>query len=149
MIRPSVSEDVALVASNIRDEDRAEVEMLTGMTPMEALSLGFLGSPDCITGVGKGGAIVCMAGVAPTDTKGFASVWMLSTPAIIDNKREALVEGRKWLKRMRLKYGRLANVVSSANHVHLSLIQHMGFRLGREIQQAGVHRIPVTPFQMR
>ena len=149
MYRPTEAADIDVLAATMREADRQEVRLLTGMAPKEALTQGYVLSVDRVTGIGKGGEIVCMAGIVPSDVKGFASVWMLSSDAIKRNSREFLQEGRRWLKRMTVKHGTLSNVVTAENKLHLHLLSHMGFKLGTPIQHAGVHRVPVIPFRKR
>lgn len=149
MIRPSVGDDVYEIAEQMRDADKAEVELLAGQSPLEALAVGYVNSAECITGIGKGGELVCMAGVVKTDVKGYAAVWMLSTSAVERNKKALLRDGKKWLARMRKQYGTLANVVTADNSTHVGLIKHLGFTFGSTIQKAGVHKVPALPFKMR
>lgn len=145
MIRPSTYDDVVYMAENMRDADKEEVQLIAGLSPMQSLSLGFINSKECITGITRGGRIACIAGVVPLH-KGMASIWMLSTPDITRAKREIVTDGIKWVKRMRRTYGQLSNCVSEDNIVHYRLIKHMGFRFGKPFKIPGKN-VRAIPFK--
>lgn len=145
MHRPTTYDDVMYMAENIRDADKEEVRLIAGLSPMQSLSIGFINSAECITGIGKGGKIFCIAGVTPLQ-KGFAAIWMLSTPDITNAKRDLVTDGVKWVKRMRRTYGQLSNCVSEDNVVHRKLIEYMGFRFGKPFKLPGKN-VRAIPFK--
>jgi hypothetical protein len=144
MIKQTTPEDVMEMHSSVRDEDEREVRSLTGLSILEALTIGLVHSEDCITGFSPEGDRVLIAGVVRGDP---ASVWMLSTPAISSCKREIVTEGRAWVEEMTAKYGEIANVVSADNSVHIGLLRFMGFEFGDPIDNYGTDMIRVLPFK--
>jgi len=144
MFRPTIAEDVTSMAPIVREEDVREVRSITGLSIEEALTIGFFSSSDCVTGFGKTGEIALIAGVVPV-IKG-ASVWMISTKAIIGNARLIVTEGNRWITEMVAKHGLLHNVVDARNTIHQRLIKHMGFTFQTPKINYGVGQIPVIPF---
>lgn len=128
MIRVSIAGDVSDLAPRLREEDKREIEVLTGLSPLEALSVGLFQSDVCITAV-KGGKVIAMAGVAPVN-KRTGSVWLLTSPEIVDHKRELVVFGRKWLDEQHKLHRDLSNYVTASNELHIRLIRHLGFTFG-------------------
>jgi len=147
MFRPTITKDVMEFAPNVREQDQREVQSIAGLSVLEALSIGLFHSSDCVTGIGKSGEIVMIAGVVPAQGRG--SVWMLTSSEIKSNKRELLEEGREWLKEMHTKHGDLTNVVDARNTLHQRLIRHMGFEMQEQINNYGVEQVPVIPFKRK
>ncbi|MCG7628392.1 hypothetical protein MHM88_11290 [Epibacterium sp. MM17-32] len=147
MFRPTIPEDIMKFAPTVREADKREVQSISGLSVLEALSVGLFHSSDCMTGIGKSGGIVTIAGVVRHGDRG--AVWMISSPEISKNKRELLTEGHKWLGAMQRKYGDLTNVVDARNTLHQRLIRHLGFELGDQIENYGVEQIPVIPFKRK
>jgi len=145
MIRKTEPNDILELANTMRVEDQREVQSMAGLSPLEALSLGYMQSTDCITGVGKQGTVSLVAGVVSTGSYG--AVWMLSAPDIKTNARELATTGRAWITAMTMKHGRLENVVDARNKLHIRLIKFMGFDLGDPISNYGVDKIRVIPFK--
>lgn len=144
MIRKTKPQDVAHVAAYLRPEDEQEVRSLTGLSPLQALTIGAIHSPDCITGFTPEGEPAVIAGVVPMGD-GTGSVWMLCTPAIKGNVRELVATARLWVAAMLHKYGTLTNVVDARNTVHLRFVSHLGFELGAPIAEYGPGRVSVLP----
>lgn len=145
-IRTSVAQDILEFAPTMRKADVEEVRSIAGLDPLEALSVGLFTSKPCMTGVDEDGEIVMLFGIVPgSDNIGY--VWMLSTDAIAQNKRELIREGKRWLDEQSALYRVLTNVVDKRNVVHQRLIKHMGFQFGDPIDNYGVERISVLPFE--
>lgn len=147
MIRPATAYDAMELADTMREEDKAEAKALTGLEPLPVLAMGLLHSQFCISGIGKRGGVSLMGGVVPTANPVVGSVWMLSAPDIVENRREILAEGRKWLDHAQQKFPILTNVVSENNEAHLRLLKHLGFRFFDPIDNYGVDQIRVIPFE--
>ena len=147
MIRPATHDDVIHVAENIRDEDKQEVEALTGLSPLEALSLGLVHSDVCMAGVNRLGVAVAILGVSKVEGDERGWVWMLSTPDIVSEARAVIREGKAWLDGLDGLYPVLTNYVTESNDVHVNLIKHMGFTFGDPIDNYGVGKVRVIPFE--
>ena len=114
------------VASNLRPEDRREVEEGHGMDATEAL-LDAVQKPSCVYFTVPNGKTAGMAGV---DLGG--QIWMLCTPAIHDYPITFAREARRYVERQPDKL--LWNVVDKRNTVHLKLLQFLGFKFLREVE---------------
>ena len=114
------------VASNLRPDDRREVEEGHGADPIEYLTLeakrgsgGYFNVPNGKT-----------AGMAGVDTGG--QIWMLCTPAIEDYPHTFAREAKRYVESRKEKL--LWNIVDKRNKVHLKLLKFLGFRFLREIR---------------
>jgi len=114
------------VASNLRLEDRREVEEGHGIDSTEAL-LDAVQKPSCVYFTVPNGKTAGMAGV---DHGG--QIWMLCTPAIHDYPITFAREARRYVERQPDKL--LWNVVDKRNTVHLKLLKFLGFKFLREIE---------------
>lgn len=146
MIRPTIASDILDLAPRLREADVEEVHALAGVDPLAALAVGLFQSSSCMTGVGRDGSIVGVFGVVPLPD-GDASVWFLSSPEIVQNTREIIVEGRKWLDEQNALYPVLKNVCSKSNVVHLRLIRCLGFTFLEPMEDVGPGGITVIPFE--
>jgi hypothetical protein len=118
MIRPATGKDVLDLAPRLRAEDIQEIEALTGLGPLEALSIGLFHSDACMAAVGKDGKVCGLFGVSPYDET-TASVWLLTSKEIVENAREVLKTGRAWLDEQQARYPVLKNLVSESNEIHI------------------------------
>ena len=114
------------VASNLRPEDRREVEEGHGMDATEAL-LDAVQKPSCVYFTVPNGKTAGMAGVDPG-----GQIWMLCTPAIQEYPITFAREARRFVERQQDKL--LWNVVDKRNTVHLKLLKFLGFKFLREVE---------------
>jgi len=114
------------VASNLRPEDRREVEEGHGIDATEAL-LDAVQKPSCVYFTMPNGKTAGMAGVDPG-----GQIWMLCTHAIHDYPIWFARQARRYVERQPDKL--LWNVVDKRNTVHLKLLQFLGFKFLREIE---------------
>lgn len=147
MIRTATPQDILAIAENMRDADKYEVEALTGLSPLEALSVGLFHSDHCVVGVGKDDELVGAWGCMSAGVLDVGCVWFLSTDAVTRNVREVIVEGRAWLDQWQGKYPVLTNYVTTENSVHIRLIKALGFEFGDPIHNYGTGGVSVLPFK--
>ena len=114
------------VASNLRPEDRREVEEGHGIDATEAL-LDAVQKPSCVYFTMPNGKTAGMAGVDPG-----GQIWMLCTHAIHDYPIWFARQARRYVERQPDKL--LWNVVDKRNTVHLKLLKFLGFKFLREIE---------------
>ena len=114
------------VASNLRLEDRREVEEGYGIDATEAL-LEAAQNPSCVYFTVPNGKTAGMAGVDPG-----GQIWMLCTPAIQEYPITFAREARRFVERQQDKL--LWNVVDKRNTVHLKLLKFLGFKFLREVE---------------
>tara|TARA_Y100000361_G_C10926582_1_gene221664 strand:+ start:154 stop:567 length:414 start_codon:yes stop_codon:yes gene_type:complete len=125
------------VASNLRSDDRRELEEGHGMDPIRDLLFSAMETP-CVYFTSPNGKIAGMAGVGRR-----GDIWMLCTPVIhtipILFAREAkrFVDGRQ--------EPLLWNIVDKRNTVHLKLLKFLGFKFLREFNY-GPNNLPFIEF---
>ena len=125
------------VASNLRPEDRREVEEGHGADPMfylkEEAKKG-----SCIYFEVPNGKTAGMAGV---DEGGI--IWMLCTDAIHEYPLTFAREAKRWVESRPEPL--LWNVVDKRNKVHLKLLKFLGFKFLREYP-FGPNNLPFIEF---
>ena len=125
-IHPITLEAAKEVASNLRPEDRREVEEGHGYDPIEyAKFIAQEGSAVYFTV--PNGKTAGMAGVDPGGL-----IWMLCTPAIHEYPLTFAREAKRYVERQQDKL--LWNVVDKRNTVHLKLLKFLGFKFLREVE---------------
>ena len=124
IIRPITMEAAIEVASNLRYEDRREVEEGQGADSYQYL-ISEAEKGTCIFFSMPNGKTAGMAGV---DEGGI--VWMLCTPAINKYPISFAREAKRWVESRPEPL--LWNVVDKRNRVHLKLLKFLGFKFLRE-----------------
>ena len=114
------------MASNLRPEDRREVEEGRGVDATESL-LDAVHAPSCVYFTMPNGKTAGMAGVEPD-----GQIWMLCTPVIHDYPIAFARGAKRYVERQPHKL--LWNIVDKRNTVHLKLLKFLGFKFLREIE---------------
>lgn len=149
MIRPSVPTDAIALAPRLRGADVREIASLSGSDPLAALTMGYMHSQPCITGMDSSGKVIAMGGVVPfADDPTSGAVWFLSSEEIKDNVREYVTEARAWLQKQLKRYRVLTNIVTEDNTLHRRLIKFMGFTFSEPVNNYGAGMVRVIPFHM-
>lgn len=144
-----MAEDILAFAPNMREADKEEIEAVTGLDPLAALSIGLFQSDTCVVGINPEQEIVGVFGVVSIVPNKIGNVWFLSSPAVERSARHVLIEGREWLDEQNARYPVLTNVVSESNDVHQRLIKHLGFEFMEPIDNYGAANIRVIPFERK
>ena len=125
-IHPITKEAAIEVASNLRLEDRREVEEGHGVDSTLAL-LEAVQKPSCVYFTVPSGKTAGMAGVDPG-----GQIWMLCTPAIYDYPIWFARQAKRYVERQPHKL--LWNIVDKRNVAHLKLLKFLGFKFLRELK---------------
>jgi len=125
-IHPITLEAAKEVASNLRPEDRREVEEGHGIDSTLAL-IDAVQKPSCVYFTVPSGKTAGMAGVDPG-----GQIWMLCTPAIHDYPIWFARQAKRYVERQQDKL--LWNIVDKRNTAHLKLLKFLGFRFLRELK---------------
>tara|TARA_R100000808_G_C2144837_1_gene152601 strand:- start:521 stop:946 length:426 start_codon:yes stop_codon:yes gene_type:complete len=112
------------VASNLRPEDRREVEEGHGLDPTESLIYASQNS-SCVYFTVPDGKTAGMAGVGPE-----GDIWMLCTPEIHRYPVTFARESKRFVESRTEPL--LWNIVDKRNTVHLKLLKFLGFKFLRE-----------------
>lgn len=128
-IRKPEKEDCYVLASNMREQDKNELEAL-GVKPLDALLEGLNSNIECHT-VLEDGKILAMFGL---NDVGYAIVpWMLGSYEIEKNKKFVCHWGKVVIRRWLEKYAYLSNVVHSENSVSIRWLKYLGATFEKEI----------------
>lgn len=136
-IHPLTVEAAIEVASNLRPDDRREIEEGWGLDPMVALPESAKGGNGVWFEVPNGRT----AGMAGVDEGGI--IWMICTPAIHDYPVTFARESKRFVESRTEPL--LWNIVDKRNKVHLKLLKFLGFKFLRVIPH-GPNQLPFIEF---
>ena len=125
-IHPITREAAIEGASNLRPEDRREVEEGHGVDSTTAL-LDAVHKPSCVYFTVPNGKTAGMAGVDPG-----GQIWMLCTNAIKESPITFAREAKRFIDSRTEPL--LWNIIDKRNTVHLKLLRFLGFKFLREIK---------------
>ena len=125
------------VASNLRPEDRREVEEGHGLDPFVSL-VTKAQEGSCVYFNVPNGKTAGMAGVEDD-----GCIWMLTTNAIYEYPLTFARESKRYVERHSDK--RLWNIIDKRNTVHLKLLKFLGFEFLEEIFH-GPNNLPFIKF---
>ena len=123
-IHPITIKAAVEVASNLRSDDRREVEEGHGLDPLVALVLEAKEGSSVYFTVPNGKT----AGMAGVGEGGL--IWMLTTPAIHDYPLTFARESKRFVDSRTEPL--LWNIVDERNRVHLKLLKFLGFKFLRK-----------------
>ena len=122
---PCTLEAALEVASNLRSEDRREIEEGHGLDPMTILPQA-IDDDFCVYFITPNGRTAGMGGIYNN-----GMIWMVCTPAIHKYPIAFVKEARRVLHTRTESL--LWNIVDKRNTVHLKLLKFLGFKFLREI----------------
>ena len=125
------------VASNLRLEDRREVEEGHGVDSFTSL-ISKAQEGSCVYFEVPNGKTAGMAGVEDD-----GCIWMLTTNAIYDYPLTFARESKRYVERHSNKT--LWNIVDKRNTIHLKLLKFLGFEFSEEIFH-GPNNLPFIKF---
>jgi len=142
-VRPATRADAEFIASNLRAEDRAEVEAATGRSPEEIVPLSFDLSTQCYAirhaSVSQVDDQPCaIFGVADDSEAGLGIVWLLATDDVYAVRRSVLEIAPEYLDRLSAQYPLgLHNAVDHRNLLHLRWCLKSGFEEIGQVEMNG------------
>ena len=125
-VHPITIEAAKEVASNLRPDDRREIEEGWGLDPMDVLVKAAHRGSGVWFEVPNGKT----AGLAGVDKGGI--IWMICTPAIHEYPITFAREAKRFVESRTEPL--LWNIVDKRNTVHLKLLKFLGFKFLREIK---------------
>lgn len=147
-IRPTTPDDIAALASNLRDLDWQEMQAYGRKEPLAPLMSSFRQSLMCWSGL-AGGELACVIGVSPISMLGgIGSPWMMGTPVLDRNSRVLMRMAPAYIGQMLAVFPHLINFVHAKNHTSVRWLKRLGFQLS-EPEPFGALREPFHRFEMR
>ena len=122
---PCTLEAALEVASNLRPEDRREIEEGHGLDPKVILTEA-VDDDFCVYFTAPNGRTAGMGGIYNDGI-----IWMVTTPVIHDYPIGFVKEAKRVLATRTEPI--LGNIVDKRNTVHLRLLKYLGFKFLREI----------------
>ena len=123
---PITLEAALHVASNLRPDDRREVEEGHGLDPMEHLTLEARNS-SCVYFTMPNGKTAGMGGIEEN-----GMIWMVCTPDVENYPHTFIRAAKDYMERSDKNL--LWNIVDKRNKVHLKFLKFLGFKFLREIK---------------
>lgn len=136
-IHPLTKEAAWYVATNLRDDDRREIEEGHGLPSLSAAIYPL--EHECVYFEVPNGETAGMAGVAEDGL-----IWMLCTPAIHKYPLTFAREAKRFIESRKEEC--LWNMVDSRNIAHTKLLKWLGFKFIEEFEY-GPNNIPFIEFQ--
>ena len=128
--REATVQDALIVANNIRDEDRQEIEGL-GLTPF-FLPISVMESDAPVAFFDELNNPLGVAGVVTTNP-GEGQVWMICTPYVQRIPHTLVRQAKKWLAKTEQDYNILYNIADTRNVLHHKLLKILGFKALRRV----------------
>lgn len=143
-VRIAELDDCKVIADNIRDADRDEIQAASGQTPLVGILAGYEHSDVPFT-ILADGVPAAMFGAGPA-APGVGMIWLLGTDLLLGNTTRFLRESRFWLEQCARPYDLLFNYVDARNTVHIRWIEWLGFTFINQHDDFGVERRPFLEF---
>ncbi|PBB68144.1 hypothetical protein CK228_13625 [Mesorhizobium sp. WSM4312] len=144
-IRRAKVADAIFLAPRLRSADRDECKAALGMEPEVVLPLLVQQGNYVWAGVEPSGEVFGLFGVDPSGPY-MGIVWMVSSPAIMNYRRELIGLTPKWLKRLHKVRPLLGNHIDARNTTHIRWLKRMGFSFLRTHDEFGVEKRPFHEF---
>ena len=143
--RKTFKEDIAELASNLREADRKELIASSGLEPLDALTLSVDISEECNTIVTDDNKVAGIFGVARiNETTGCP--WLMGTNLIKEIRSEFLRGSMDWIIEKNNEYQVLTNFVHAENTTAIRWLKYLGFSFPRLVEEYGVGKEPFYEF---
>ena len=127
-------EDIKYLAPRLRQEDKQEILAGSGLTPYEALLIGFKNSVVVFTIFNPKNKPVGIFGVDDLGN-GVGGIWLLATKDLAKIQIAFLKQCREVVKFLNTKYKILWNFVDCRNQLHIKWLRWCGFKFIRKLNR--------------
>ena len=142
--RLSTLEDIKYLAPRLRKSDKEEILASVGLTPYEAMMIGYLENVIVFTIVNKNNEPVAIFGINDVGNN-VGAIWLLATDKLKDIQYTFLRENKKVIDFLNTKYKILWNFVDCRNSLHIRWLKWCGFKFINK-QNYGVLNKPFYEF---
>ena len=132
--RLTTLEDIKYLAPRLRQEDKQEILAGSGLTPYEALLIGFKNSVVVFTIFNPKNKPVGIFGINNYE-KDIGVIWLLATKDLAKIQIAFLKECREVIKFLNIKYKILWNFVDCRNQLHIKWLKWCGFKFIRRLNR--------------
>lgn len=119
---------IRYVADNMREADKIECRLASGLSPMEALLKGVEASQYCSVVVINGRPCAVVGLTIISLLSGVGVPWMLATHDAVKNRRVFINNSRQGVEDMRSICPNLFNYVHVDNTISIRWLKWMGFK---------------------
>ena len=142
--RLSTLEDIKYLAPRLRTSDKEEILASVGLTPYEAMMIGYLENVIVFTIVNKNNEPVAIFGINDVG-QNVVAIWLVATDKLKDIQYSFLRENKKVIDFLNTKYKILWNFVDCRNSLHIRWLKWCGFKFINK-QNYGVLNKPFYEF---
>lgn len=126
-VRPATQLDAVYLAPRLRRADVQEIQAVSGLAPLRALSIGIQKSLTCRVGCANNVPFVIF-GVADSLIPGEAAIWMVGTEDIRKYGKTVCRIARQQIQEFHKLFPILRNYADERNKVHLEWLRFLGAR---------------------
>jgi hypothetical protein len=146
-VRLATEADAYALAVDLRPEDEAEIQAMSGQEPVRALLHGIRFSDVPLAIQDGDGSTIGLFGVVTTQqTPRVGAVWLLASPKLLKYSRRLARESWRWVETFQQNYDVLFNLVDERNTVHIRWIQWCGFTFINRHPALGAEQQPFLEF---
>lgn len=131
--------DVLTVATNIREQDRREIELITGK-PAKSSVMDSWGRSKRTWAARVDGRTVAIFGIGEHNGKGIP--WLLGTDDMVKHQRALLVDAQSVVDDMQAAYPTLFNWTHAENTVAIRWLKRLGFKFAPPVQHNNATFLP-------
>ena len=145
-LRKAKAFDPFILAPNLREADKRELQAATGKDQLYSLMHGFHASNPCYTILSPDDeSIIGMCGVVPqNEVLGVA--WCVFTDDVMKHKRKFLTESVKIMDQFNDNWPILTNCVDERNTLHVAWLQSIGAVFVKRHKKFGAEQRPFLEF---
>ena len=130
-LRPATDEDCIALAETMRREDRDELAISCGLSPLSALRASLKRSSHAVTAVDGEGRVICMFGVGSVGfMSNTGSPWLLGSDLVEVHWRLFARLSHRYLAAMLDRYPWLSGLVDERRSQSIRYLEWLGFYVG-------------------
>src|SRR5262249_49511294 len=140
---PAELSDADALGSNLRTEDRLEIQAAVGRDPTETLREGIASSTPCWAALDGSNTLIALFGVVPdAGIERSGMIWLLGSDQLARHRLSVLRGSRPWVARLHERYDRLWNYIDARNEQHIAWLRWCGFRFTELVERHGFEQRP-------
>lgn len=136
IIRPAGVDDALRIAPLLREKDKREIAVTSGLVPEVSLLIALAGPGEHIVATTPNGEPILIAGIRPTHPK-VGAIWMMATPLLEKYALPSVRASRDWIEQQHKTYPLLWNAAWQDNDLHVRWLKMLGFNFIRRFPRNG------------
>jgi hypothetical protein len=149
-VRQARESDVPLVALNLREEDRREIQAVYAESPTAVLARGITQSEACYALTCADDSPIAIFGVIRSSRlPGVGVPWMAAGDTLSRHWLYVARNSRPWIELLQQGFDELWNCIDARNHEDLRWLEWCGFEILGPMPEYGVERRRFISFRRR